>query len=78
MHDSCGNEADDSQIQLIAMRDRAVTTMRLLYETNAGKRHMKTNDKDLVGRNRIQDTLAGCRRHLLIIIDVEMDVRSLQ
>ena len=52
--------------------------MRLLYETNAGKRHMKTNDKDLVGRNRIQDTLAGCRRHLLIIIDVEMDVRSLQ
>jgi hypothetical protein len=26
--------------------------MRLLYETNAGKRHMKTNDKDLVGRNR--------------------------
>ena len=60
------------------MRDPAVTTLRLLYKTDARKRHMKTNDKDLVGRNHIQDTLAGCRRHLLIVIDVEMDVRSLQ
>ena len=51
--------------------------MRLLYKTNARKRHMKTNNKDLVDRNH-QDTLAGCRRHLLIVIDVEMDVRSLQ
>ena len=59
------------------MRDPAVTTMRLLYKTNARKRHMKTNNKDLVDRNH-QDTLAGCRRHLLIVIDVEMDVRSLQ